>query len=57
MTDMVNENSYSDRIGKGNVIGLSDGYLFDAVRNDSINALPLMGNQFKYVVENVGKTN
>lgn len=52
MSDMVNEGSssnYSDRIGKGNAIDLSNGYLFDAVLNDSFNALPLMGDQLQYV--------
>lgn len=57
MTDMVgagggggsSSSSYSDRIGKGNAIDLSNGYLFDAVLNDSLSALPLMGDQLKYV--------
>lgn len=51
MSDMVNKDSsnYSDRIGKGNAIDLSDGYLFDVVQNHSINALPLMGDPLKYV--------
>lgn len=53
MSDMVNEGSskYSVRIGKGNAVDLSDGYLFNAVKNDSISALPLMmGDQLlKYV--------
>lgn len=51
MSDMVNEGSlsYSDRIGKGNAIDLSDGYLFDVLQNDSINARPLTGDQLKYV--------
>lgn len=57
MSDMVSDSgnsnttsSYSDRIGKGNAIDLSDGYLFDAVVNDSANALPLMmADQLKYV--------
>lgn len=39
--------SYSDRIGKGNAIDLSSGYLFEPVVNDSLNALPLMGDQLK----------
>lgn len=39
--------SYSHRMGKGNAIDLSNGYLFDAVQNDSANALPLMGNPLK----------
>ncbi|XP_037039099.1 uncharacterized protein LOC119076440 [Bradysia coprophila] len=54
MSDMVSDggnsnttSSYSDRIGKGNAIDLSDGYLYDAVLNDSANALPLMGDQLK----------
>ncbi len=55
MSDMVNEvgnrssSSYSDRIGKGNAIDLSSGYLFDAIVNDSFNALPLVGDQLKYI--------
>lgn len=52
MSDMVDRSgisNYSDRIGKGNAIDLSSGYLFDTAVNDSINALPLMGDQLKYV--------
>lgn len=64
MSDMVNDggnsntttitttSSYSDRIGKANAIDLSDGYLYDAVVvNDSANALPLMGDQIKYMFD------
>lgn len=39
--------SYSDRIGKGNAIDLSGGYLYEAVGNDSLSALPLVGDQIK----------
>lgn len=55
MSDMVNKSNsnYSDRIGKGNEIDLSDGYLFDVVQNHSINALPLMGDQLKYVESDI----
>lgn len=56
MSEMVTEgtsSSYSDRIGKGNAIDLSNGYLFDAVVNDSFNALPLMGDQLKCVELNI----
>lgn len=51
MSHMANDGSasYSDRIGKGNGIDLSNGYLFDAVHNDSLSALPLVGDELKYL--------